>query len=149
MENQIIQKIKIDSIIKESDKEKLLNLINQLGYIITKDELSERIKVYSTSTNKIWIARINGDLVGLIAVFILENFHQQFPIAKVSTLIIDEKFRSLGIGKKLLEIVEQHAKEINCSEISLECRNSRIRAHEFYLKNGYEIRRKFFTKYFN
>ena len=51
---------------------------------------------------------------------------------------MDEKWRSLGIGEKLLERAEQWASEKRCRAIGLRCNVIRERAHVFYLRHGYE-----------
>ena len=50
---------------------------------------------------------------------------------------VDERFRSLGFGKKLLSEAEVIAKKKGCKIILLDTFS--FQAPEFYLKNGYEL----------
>jgi GNAT superfamily N-acetyltransferase len=51
---------------------------------------------------------------------------------------VDEKRRSAGTGRKLLQVAERWAAERGCKSVSVRSNVIRERAHEFYLRNGYE-----------
>lgn len=52
-------------------------------------------------------------------------------------LWIDEKYRGLGFGKKLLDDIEKRVKEKGCKVITLNTFS--FQAPEFYEKNGFEV----------
>jgi len=49
-----------------------------------------------------------------------------------------EGHRSAGAGKLLLDEAERWAREHGCSAVNLRSNVIRERAHQFYLRNGYE-----------
>jgi GNAT superfamily N-acetyltransferase len=58
--------------------------------------------------------------------------------AEVNGLVVDEQFRSQGAGGLLLEAAEQWARKMRCAGMSVRSNVIRERAHEFYLRQGYE-----------
>lgn len=67
-------------------------------------------------------------------------------VIHISHIIIDEPFRSLGIGKLLLKQVEIIAKKCNVTSIDLFTSISNANAIGFYEKNNYEISRVLMSK---
>ena len=60
-----------------------------------------------------------------------------YKILYVSTVFVDEEYRGKGIGKRIMEILENKAKEIGVNTIRLDSFN--WQGCEFYKKMGYEI----------
>ena len=93
------------------------------------------------------LAEENNEVVGILTGYTaLSEVH-------VSNLVVDEKFRKQGIGRKLLQKVEEFFKDKNFSHISLA--TNEFQAPEFYKKCGYSLEfvrknEKFplFSKYF-
>jgi GNAT superfamily N-acetyltransferase len=65
----------------------------------------------------------------------------------IPELIVTEKLRHLGIGKKLMQYCMELAKKKNCYRIRLESGNSRKESHQFYKSMGFEQSSQFFSKY--
>jgi GNAT superfamily N-acetyltransferase len=59
------------------------------------------------------------------------------PHVEVNGLVIDERFRSKGIGKLLIATVRQWALEKGVDRISLRCNVKRKEAHLFYRHLGF------------
>lgn len=55
---------------------------------------------------------------------------------EIDYIIVDNKYRNLGIATKLLQYIEQ--KYTNIHNITLEVRESNLVAINFYLKNGFK-----------
>ena len=58
--------------------------------------------------------------------------------AEVNGLVVDERVRSRGAGGMLLEAAEKWARKRKCRGMSVRSNVLRERAHEFYLRHGYE-----------
>lgn len=58
----------------------------------------------------------------------------------VLELIVSEKSRGKGTGKKLLEKMEEYFKQINCARVNIEVFGPNKRGLEFYEKNNYTVR---------
>lgn len=55
----------------------------------------------------------------------------------IDILWVDKKYRKCGLGKRLLNEIEEAALEENCSLIHLDTFD--FQAKDFYIKQGYEI----------
>lgn len=60
-----------------------------------------------------------------------------FRSAHISELWVDESHRGQGLGRKLLESAESHAKAQDCIRVHLETRNAKAR--ELYEHLGYAV----------
>ncbi len=54
-------------------------------------------------------------------------------------LSTDERFRSMGLGKRLIEDLKDHARSRDCESIELDSGVQRFGAHRFYLREGFHI----------
>jgi N-acetylglutamate synthase-like GNAT family acetyltransferase len=59
--------------------------------------------------------------------------------AQVRFMAVETEFQGMGLGKKLLDFLEQYARKILIEKIILQAREEAI---PFYLKNGYSIVKK-------
>jgi GNAT superfamily N-acetyltransferase len=57
----------------------------------------------------------------------------------VYDLSTDERFRSMGLGKRLIEDLKDHARSRDCESIELDSGVQRFGAHRFYLREGFRI----------
>ncbi len=58
--------------------------------------------------------------------------------AEVNGLVIADNERSRGAGAQLLTAAEEWARKHGCMNMSVRSNVVRERAHQFYLRNGYE-----------
>lgn len=58
--------------------------------------------------------------------------------AEVNALVVSEDERSNGAGALLLRAAEDWARRLNCGNMLVRSNVIRERAHQFYLRNGYE-----------
>lgn len=58
--------------------------------------------------------------------------------AEVNALVVADNERSRGAGALLLKAAEEWARKHGCKNMSVRSNVVRERAHEFYLRNGYE-----------
>lgn len=65
---------------------------------------------------------------------------------QVSNLIVDENFRSLGFGKKLLKELENIAIKENCQKIVLDSYTENKQSHSLYYGENFYIRGLHFMK---
>jgi GNAT superfamily N-acetyltransferase len=58
--------------------------------------------------------------------------------AEIGGLIVDENSRSAGVGARLMDEAEKWAKKMRCTGMEVRSNILRKRAHQFYLRQGYE-----------
>jgi len=95
------------------------------------------------------VAEENGAVVGTTVLAILPGFaHGTSPFAVVEYVVVDEKQRSQGIGKALMEYCKARAKEAGCYKVVLTSDKRRDRAHKFYRSLSFESSAEGFRFYF-
>jgi len=93
--------------IEIKDAEIITSLIEQLGYKATKAETIKRIKnIISNVDHFACTAKVENKIVGWIHAFVC-IYLESNPFVEIAGLIVEENFRGLGIGKKLIDEAER------------------------------------------
>ncbi len=131
-----------------SDTDALVDLLNQLGFPQKSVCMCiQKIEEFSKNdSNKIWVASLNNKIVGLLAINIITPFYKPKFFARIDSIIVDECYQKIGIGKILMCIAEEYAKMIGCLRIFLTSGNHRPSTHEFYSHLGYVSNATYFVK---
>ncbi|WIG39839.1 streptothricin N-acetyltransferase SatA [Bacillus toyonensis] len=82
----------------------------------------------------IYIALLHNQIIGFIV--LKKNWNHY---AYIEDITVDKKYRTLGVGKRLVDQAKQWAKEINMPGIMLETQNNNVTACKFYEKCGFVI----------
>lgn len=120
------------------DSEAVAELSEQLGYAATASEMKDRIKaMLPLESDHLALVACHGDeTVGWIEAEIVH--HLQSPAhALITGLVVSERARSLGIGKRLCSEVERWSLGRDVSIVRVTSRMTRERAHRFYLREGF------------
>lgn len=64
-------------------------------------------------------------------------FRSKNPIAEIENMYIDERFRGIGTGTKLMNELKRILKEKKVKRIKVEAVAQNYKAIEFYKKNGF------------
>jgi len=91
---------------------------------------------------KIFLAIESENLVGLIVGLINNEDESTYDFkapkrGRVTELVVSQKCRSKGIGKELLDTMENYFKGVGCKGVLIDVFAYNERAQEFYYKNGY------------
>jgi GNAT superfamily N-acetyltransferase len=124
---------------KQTDADRLAALCGQLGYPTTTQEMASRLRHVMQSKDSIcFVATTHEDaVIGWLHVSVTPLLEVSRR-AEVNGLVVDERVRSQGAGGALLEAAEQWAKKMHCVGMSVRSNVIRDRAHNFYLRHGYE-----------
>ncbi|MGR5908982.1 streptothricin N-acetyltransferase SatA [Bacillus paranthracis] len=82
----------------------------------------------------IYIALLHNQIIGFIV--LKKNWNHY---AYIEDITVDKKYRTLGVGKRLVDQAKQWAKEANMPGIMLETQNNNVAACKFYEKCGFVI----------
>jgi GNAT superfamily N-acetyltransferase len=115
---------------------------NEVG--IFKNKFSD---YFLDSQKNIIVAQQDEKIVGVVSIIYLQRLNRVKTEMYIPELIVTEKLRHLGIGKKLMQYCIELAKKKNCYRIRLESGNSRKESHQFYKSMGFEQSSQFFSKY--
>lgn len=103
------------------------------------------MEMLKNNNGKIYLAQDNDKIIGLIMGIIrkpIEEFDYKRldKMGEVIELIVTKKTRSKGIGKRLLNEIEEYFKSQNCSTINIDVFGYNDIGRSFYFKNGYHTR---------
>ncbi|WP_325894493.1 GNAT family N-acetyltransferase [Grimontia sp. NTOU-MAR1] len=122
------------------DAERINALCHTLGYPSDLEDTELRLeKIMKQPRDALFVAELCDMVVGYIAVHTVDVVHDDMPWGRISSMVIDENFRDMSIGKQLLEHAEAYLKKQNCHRIEVTSHISREEAHGFYLHLGYRI----------
>lgn len=118
--------VELQEYIAEIDKEKYNILTNE----VNKYE------------GKIFLAIENERVIGLIVGLINNEEESTYDFkapkrGRVTELVVSKECRSNGIGKQLLDKMEEYFKEVGCKGILIDVFAYNENAQKFYIKNGY------------
>jgi GNAT superfamily N-acetyltransferase len=121
------------------DHARMAALAGQLGYQSSCDDIARRLAAMRRSADQaVFVAETReGEVAGWIGAFVYRCVEVESRV-EISGLVVDERLRSTGIGRRLLERVEEWAGEKGCARVNVRCNVVRERAHEFYARSGYE-----------
>lgn len=110
------------------------NVFFEITQYYTKKEYEKRI----AKNHRIYIAKVDNKSVGVIEIGI------KYSSISISAIYVDEEYRKLGIGKKLIEKVlkyyNKHKKELS-GVITLQVFDFNKNAIEFYKNLGFSYER--------
>ncbi len=140
------------------DVKKLLVELEEYILTIDKDNLDELHPEYkdkmaildleevSDNEGKCYLAVENSKVVGLIMGYVREYDKYDYLDYKcprsgeISELIVSKSARSKGIGKMLMQKMEEYLKSIGCEYIFIDVFAYNENAIKFYEKQGYHTR---------
>lgn len=125
---------------KKKDLEKINNLLQQLDSSSVKIRLNNLKEILSQKNLFFIVAKdFQQEIVGVIILIFfktISGFH-----ARLEDLVVDEKQRGKGLGKKLLNTAIKLAKKLKVSHIDLTSRPERKTANYLYQKFGFYKRK--------
>jgi GNAT superfamily N-acetyltransferase len=136
--------------IKVEDYRDIYLLNQELGYPYEIEKVKEKITHITIATkDMIFVAQYGNEVIGYIHGSPYETLYLD-SLIDILGFVVKEKYRNMGIGKKLIENLEFWAKENGFSGIRLVSGIERIDAHRFYQRYGYIYRKdqKNFIKIF-
>jgi ribosomal protein S18 acetylase RimI-like enzyme len=120
-----------------ADREALARLSTQLGYRMSSEQSDARLRELSASDDQaLLVAESEGRAVAWIQTEVSRVF-EALRQAEICGLVVDEAFRSSGIGRRLVEEAERWARARGCRVIRVRSNVIRERAHAFYRRAGY------------
>ncbi|MGC8644916.1 MAG: GNAT family N-acetyltransferase [Thermoplasmata archaeon] len=83
-----------------------------------------------------FILEVDGRVAGYSSLF----FSRKGKIAHVESIAVDPVFQGSGLGRKLMDAMENEARDRGCEKIVLETFEKNERALRMYLKRGYLVK---------
>jgi GNAT superfamily N-acetyltransferase len=108
------------------------------------DYLGRMRQVFANGA-RLMVAADDERVLGLGLWRLIENTYEGRRLY-VDDLVTDESERSKGVGKFLLEHLQQQARALDCEVLALDSGMQRAEAHKFYFREGMHIRSFCFRK---
>lgn len=131
---------------KAEDAAEIVALLQFLGHPVTQAKVLENLNRLASLLETPFIAEENGQVLGLIGVHIMVTIHRDTPVGRIPVLVVREDLHGRGIGRMLVEAAEERLRQAGCALIEVTSNNSRVDAHRFYERLGYEITSSRFMK---
>jgi ribosomal protein S18 acetylase RimI-like enzyme len=124
-------------------------LMDQLGYGASRELIEEKLNAFDkSSADAVFVAEIDGVVLGEISCHITRMLHQKGNSGRITSLVIDQNQRGLGIGKQLVAQAEVFFKSCDCIKSEVTSSEHRTVAHAFYESCGYErVERRYIKTY--
>ena len=124
---------------KSSDAAQISELSGQLGYPVKPEEIVQRLrKLQPASQHRALVAESpERGVIAWLHVSVEPLLEVELR-AEVNGLVVADHERSRGAGAMLLRAAEAWARKRGCKNMSVRSNVMRERAHQFYLRNGYE-----------
>ncbi|WP_340395466.1 GNAT family N-acetyltransferase [Paenibacillus sp. FSL E2-0177] len=130
-------------VIKEIEMESLSELGNLYQELMNKpsdlNKLEEVFKVVKADNRYILLgAFVEGELLGSLMGIVCQDLVGDCkPFMVIENVVVSVRARRQGVGKKLMNAIEQAARERDCYYIILVSGEQRKEAHVFYESLGY------------
>lgn len=132
-----------------SHRSGIYDLVKQsLGYqeLDYDEAMSRYALIMDESTFRGYVAIQSDSVIGFIGGRRILSFNIERPVMEVIVLAVAPEYQGKGIGTALLEQVETYAQADGIGMITLNSGKARVRAHEFYQKQKYELKGYNFKK---
>ena len=122
-----------------SDADAIGDLLGQLGYPATANDVVARLARLETSSDALTrVADLHGRAVGVVTAHLFVSIHATENVVWLTTLVVNHEHRHAGIGRQLVAAAEAWAVLHGAQKISVSSGTHRDDAHAFYLAAGYQ-----------
>jgi len=85
-----------------------------------------------------FVAENDGKIIGYCTAEKLEvPTYRSVVVASLDNLVVSEKYRSMGIGKKLSDVFMDWAKTIGAQKVSVDVFSGNVKGIAFYMREGF------------
>jgi ribosomal protein S18 acetylase RimI-like enzyme len=133
------------------DLKALAYLLGELaGHPVTEAEAEDRLRFCEDSPfDFLYVYEENGEALGLCAFRIRENIEEVSRFGEVSAIVVHPEARRRGIGRIMMDFMEELAREKQCAGLWLVSGFGREEeAHRFYRDYGFRVTGYRFVKRF-
>ena len=86
----------------------------------------------------ILLAEYHGEYIGLANSFINFGTFAVKPFVNIHDIVVLDKYRGIGAGKKLMEAIIEYAQKNDCGKVTLEVREDNTVAQKMYKSLGFD-----------
>jgi GNAT superfamily N-acetyltransferase len=121
------------------DLEAITDLVGKLGYPSEESAVAGRLERLGEDPRSwVYVAEDGERVVGLAALHAMPILERDAPTARITAMVVDEDARRSGVGRALLERLEEVARAEGCGRIYLTTQYKREDAIAFYRRMDFE-----------
>ncbi len=127
-------------IVELQEFERMIDPHRLKGMEVAQKYLEHLVEIGNQNRGKVFVVEINGDIVGMISVYIEEDkkhFRKTQKFAHISDLIVLPEYSNKGISKELLEKAEEYAKLKHVTTIETAVLAKHAEGIDSFQRNGY------------
>ena len=113
------------------DSQAIADLLTQLGYPCSAGDVERRFRRLG-SADRLFLAELDSRVAGLAGLHFSPTLEYDGDAAKVSAIVVDERFRRRGVVEALMAALENEARARGCALLFLTTAERREDAHAFY-----------------
>jgi GNAT superfamily N-acetyltransferase len=127
---------------RRGDFPAVLSILSQMHEEASLDEAPSKTafcEILESPSRAILVAVDKGTVVATVDLFVMANMTRGGrPWAGIENLVVDAEHRRSGIGRALMEIVVDIAREQGCYKLQLVSHHRRNAAHDLYRQIGFD-----------
>jgi GNAT superfamily N-acetyltransferase len=123
---------------KPGDAARLVELIHELGHEVTEKQVRKNLGALKKAGETPIVATLEKKVIGLAGMHRMVTVHRPAPVGRIPVLVVAKEAHGLGLGRQLVEAVEQWCRKKGCKLIEVTSNDRRADAHAFYRHMGYE-----------
>lgn len=125
----------------------LISLLTELGYGDTESFMGKRLQQLIDHPNETLLVAEEGQTVlGFLSLHFIPQLALEGDFARISYFCIADGERSKGVGQYLIEHAERIARQRGCDRMEVHCHERRIKANQFYAREGYSESPRYLIK---
>jgi GNAT superfamily N-acetyltransferase len=126
---------------QSEDVEALANLMAELGYSTSSEQMRRRFKAISDdASNGTLVAEREGKVLGMVGLRIERSYVSDDRYVQIRDFVVGSEHRGKGVGRTLLSAAEDWARRRGARDVMLTTHKRRTDAHRFYRSMDYEAR---------
>ncbi len=111
----------------------------EVDYQFERDKQARGLELLADADNAcVFVAEYEGEVVGMCSVQTVISTVQGTPSGWVEDVVVLDKFRGCGIGSKLLQAIDEWARENDVSRLQLLADDKNDKAIGFYHKHQWQ-----------
>ncbi len=113
-------------------------LLSELGYPWPVSVMADRLEAFIGAGEDVLLAFDGDRALGLVTTHITPVLHRPTGVGRITAMVVTEGARGRQVGRALVDEAERRLAASGCALVEVTSNQSRVPAHAFYERLGYE-----------